>query len=269
MHRLLAAILMLITALPLWADARHTVLMDVLQVRNLSQILQDEGIAFGSTLNEEWLDGKGGAAWAGQVTRIYDAERISEVIREGLEPALEGQTLEDVIAFFASDLGTKVITLENSARAALAIEGVEEEARSRFAALQKSGGSRLTQISRMIDAGDLINRNVTSALNSNYQFLRALVDGDVYAMSDRDILEDVFSERDAIATDTLGWLGAFMLMAYSPLTLEELTLYADFVETEAGKTLNAGLFAGFDPLYEDISYALGRAMALNMAAEEL
>ncbi len=269
MRRLLAACLVMLTALPLWADARHTVLMDVLQVRNLSQILQAEGLQFGATLDEEWLDGQGGPAWTGQVSRIYDAQRISEGIRAGLEPALAGDLLEDVITFFASDLGTRVITLENSARQALALEDVEQEARSRFAELQESDGPRLKQISRMIDAGDLINRNVTSALNSNYQFLRALVDGDVYVMTDREILEDVFSERDAIAADTLGWLGAFMLLAYSPLTLEELTLYADFVETPAGVALNAGLFAGFDPMYEDISYALGRAMALNMAAEEL
>ncbi len=269
MRHLLAAVLTLMTALPLWADARHTVLMDVLKVRELSAILHEEGLAFGATLNREWLEGQGGPAWAGQVTRIYDPEKISEGIRAGLEPALTGDVLEDAISFFASDLGTKIITLENSARSAMSDSAVEEEARARFAALQGSTDPRLVQVNRMVDAGDLVNRNVTSALNSNYNFLRALVDGDVYMMSDDEILTDVMSERDEIAADTLSWLGAFMILAYSPLSIEELTLYAEFSTTEAGKALNSGFFAGFDPLYEDISYALGRAMALNMAAEEL
>lgn len=269
MRHLLAALLVFVTAVPLWANARHTVLMDVLQVRTLSQILHSEGVAFGATLNDDWLNGQGGPAWAGQVTRIYDAQRISEGIRAGLEPALDGEMLEDVITFFASDLGTKIVGLENSARQALAIDEVEQEARAQFAQMQTDGGPRLAQINRMIDAGDLINRNVTSALNSNYQFLRALVDGDIYVMSDTEILEDVFAERDAIEQDTLSWLGAFMTLAYSPLTIEELTLYAEFTMTPAGKALNTGLFAGFDPLYEGISYALGQAMAQNMAAEEL
>jgi hypothetical protein len=269
MRPLLAACFVVLSALPLWADARHTVLMDVLQIKNLSQILQAEGQSFGETLNTEWLNGQGGATWSGQVAQIYDPERISEGIRAGLEPAVNGDDLENVISFFASDLGTRIVTLENSARAALAIDEVEQEARTRFSQLQDGDDPRLSQINRMIDAGDLINRNVTSALNSNYQFLRALVDGDIYVMSDTEILEDVFAERDAIAADTLNWLGAFMLLAYSPLSLEELTTYADFAQTGAGKSLNTGLFAGFDPLYEDISYALGRAMALNMAAEEL
>jgi hypothetical protein len=269
MRSLLATFLILMTSLPLWADARHTVLMDVLKIRELSGILHEEGIEFGATLNREWLEEQGGPAWSQQVTRIYDAERISEGIRAGLEPALEGEALEDAITFFASDLGRRIITLENSARRAMADPLVEEQARVKFAEIQGSDDAHLTQVNRMITAGDLINRNVTSALNSNYQFLRALVDGDVYVMSDEEILEDVLSERDDIVQDTSSWLGAFLMLAYSPLSIEDLTLYAEFSTTPAGKALNAGLFAGFDVLYEDISYALGRAMALNMAAEEL
>lgn len=269
MRHLLAASFIILSALPLWADARHTVLMDVLKIRELSAILHAEGLEFGATLNREWLEDQGGPAWTGQVARIYDPERISEGIRTGLEPALTGEVLEDAIAFFGSDLGSKVITLENSARAAMADGIVEQEARARFAELSGGDDPRLHQINRMIDAGDLINRNVTSVLNSNYSFLRALVDGDVYLMSDDEILEDVLSERDEITADTLNWLGGFMVLAYSPLSEEELIAYADFAATPSGKALNAGFFAGFDPLYKDISYALGRAMALNMAAEEL
>ena len=263
MRKFLAAFVIVITALPLWAGARHTVLMDVLQIRELSAILHAEGIRYGETLDREWLEGQGGPAWSGQVMRIYDPERISKSIRQGLEPALEGDLLEDAIAFFGSDLGERIVTLENAARRAMADPAIEEHARAQYAEALNAENPR------MIEAGDLVNRNVTSALNSNYQFLRALVDGDIYAMGDEDILRDVLAERDAITEDTEGWLGGFFALAYSPLTIEELTAYADFAESTAGKALNSGLFAGFDPLYEDISYALGRAMALNMAAEEL
>lgn len=268
MRRVVAACLIVLIALPVWANARHTVLMDVLEIRQLSGILHTEGLNFGATLDREWLDGQGGAAWQQQVARIYDAERIHEAIRAGVEPALQDDLLEETITFFATDAGRRIIMLENSARAALADPDVEQAARDRFAALQGSD-PRLARIERMIDAGDLINRNVTSALNSNYQFLRALVDGGVYDMTDTEILDDVMSERENIALDTEAWLGAFMLLAYSPLDADALETYVRFSESSAGTALNAGLFAGFDPLYEDISYALGRAMALNMAAEEL
>lgn len=269
MRHLLAAFLVVLTALPLWAGARHTVLMDVLQIRELSGILHREGVAYGDTLSRDWLDGQGGAAWSQQVARIYDPERLAEGIRAGLEPALDGDMLEEAITFFASDLGTKIIELENSARLAMADSEIEAQARAKYAQSLNTDDPRLAQIDRMIETGDLVNRNVASALNSNFQFLRALVDGEVYTLSEAEILEDVMASQDEIAMDTESWLGAFLSLAYSPLTLEELTIYADFAVTPTGQALNAGLFAGFDPMYEDISYALGRAIALNMTAQEL
>jgi len=257
------------TSLPLWADARHTVLMDVLQVRELSAILHDEGLSYGEDLNSDFLAGQGGPGWQMQISRIYASERIAEGIRTGLEAHLDGELLEDSIAFFGSELGQRIITLENSGRVALNDATVEQEARDRFVALTQSDPARHALISRMLDAGDLIDRNVTSAMNSNIQFLRGMVDGDAYEMTEDDILGEVASQRDALEADTIGWLGAFMVLAYSPLSDDDLSLYVAYSESPAGLALNRGLFAGFDPLYEDISYALGRAIALNMTGEEL
>ena len=48
-----------------------------------------------------------------------------------------------------------------------------------------------------------------------------------------------------------------------------LGILVTFSQSEAGLALNRGFFEGFDPHYEDISYALGRAVALNATAEEL
>jgi hypothetical protein len=60
-----------------------------------------------------------------------------------------------------------------------------------------------------------------------------------------------------------------MLMAYSPLEDAELETYITFAMTPAGQALNRALFTGFGKAYEDISYALGRAVALNMTAQDL
>ena len=256
-------------ALPLWADARHTVLMDVLKIDTLSQILFQEGLGHAEELNVDMLNGQGGSGWQMQAKAIYDPGRIAEALRRAIEKELTGVLLEETITFFASDLGRKIIELENSARVTMAEPDVEEAARARFASLTGSDDPRLAQVMQMIEAGDLISRNVTSAMNTNYQFLRGLSDGKVLDLSDAEILNDVMSDRDEIEADTTGWLAAFMLLAYSPLTDAEMTAYVVFSQTPAGLALNRGFFEGFDPLYEDISYALGRAVALNMTAEEL
>jgi hypothetical protein len=39
--------------------------------------------------------------------------------------------------------------------------------------------------------------------------------------------------------------------------------------TDAGRALNRALFAGFNKMYDDISYALGMAVAREMQVQEL
>lgn len=269
MRHWLLGITFVCMALPVWGDARHTVLMDVLKVRELAAILHAEGLSYGEDLDADFLEGQGGPSWQIQVARIHDADRIADAIRAGLEAHLEDDRLEDTITFFASDLGQQIVMLENSGRAALADDTIEQEARDRYAALAQSDPARHALINRMIVAGDLINRNVTSAMNSNIAFLRGMVDGEAYAMTEDDILNEIVSGREALEADTESWLGAFMVLAYSPLDEDDLARYVAYSESAAGLALNRGLFAGFDPLYEDISYALGRIVALNLTGEEL
>lgn len=261
--------LLMMLALPAWADARLTVLVDVLKLREAAHILRDEGLTYAADLNAEMLNGQGGAGWQVQVDAIYDAGRMVEAVRRALEAELEEAAVEAAITFFASDLGQQIVTLENTARQAMSQGDVEDAARARYAELEDSDDSRLAQLVAFVASGDMLNRNVTAALNSNYQFMRGLADGDVVEMSDEDILADVAAEMEEITEDTRSWLYGFFLLAYHPLNDAEFDSYLKFSETKAGTALNRALFEGFGVAYEDISYALGRAVALNMTAEEL
>ncbi len=273
MRALLIWPLLMLLAGPVFADARMTVLVDVLQLPEAAQVLRDEGLSQASELDADMLDGRGGVGWQMQVDAIYGTTLMVEAVRRALEDELQGPELEAeleaTIAFFVSDLGTKIVVLENSARAAIVNPDVEEAARARYAALDETDDARLALIRRFVESGDMINRNVTSAMNSNYQFLRGLADGDAIEMGDDEILQDVAGDIDEITDDTVSWLYGYMLLAYHPLNDDELQRYLDFSETSAGQALNRALFDGFGRAYEDISYALGRAVALNMTAQEL
>ncbi|MEM6305465.1 MAG: DUF2059 domain-containing protein [Pseudomonadota bacterium] len=261
--------LMALLALPAWADARLTVAVDVLQLREAAAILRDEGLAHAEDLNQEMLGGSGGTGWQVQVTAIYDPERMVELVRAALGDVLEPDELEAVIAFYASDLGTKIVSLENSARVAMGAQDVEDAARARLAELEGTDNARLAMVRALEASGDMINRNVTSAMNSNFQFLRGMADGDGVQMSEEEMLSQVAGDIDEITEDTRGWLLSYFLLAYHPLSDAELQTYIDFLNTPAGDALNRAYFEGFGQAFEDISYGLGRAIALNMVAEEL
>lgn len=258
-----------VLALPAWAEARMTVLVDVLKLRDSALILRDEGLRYAQDLNADMLGGEGGTGWQVQVEAIYDPDRMVEQVRTALAAELQTDEVEAVITFFASDLGQRIVTLENSARVAIGETDVEEAARARFTALEGTDDPRLQRLVAFAAAGDMIERNVTSAMNSNYQFMRGLAEGDALDMSEQDILADVAGDMEEIREDTTSWLMGFFLLAYHPLDDAELESYIAFSKTKAGEALNRALFAGFGAAYEDISYALGRTVALNMLAEEL
>ncbi|MFK7835729.1 MAG: hypothetical protein AB8B60_05870 [Sulfitobacter sp.] len=262
-------LIFLFSAVSVLADARMSVLVDVLKLPQAARILSDEGQTHAQGLNEEMLGGQGGAGWSMQVARIYEPALMVELVRAELEKELEGETLEQVITFFASDKGTEIVELENAARVAIQDPEIEEAARGRFAALEGSDDARLALITDYIASGDMITRNVTSAMNSNFQFMRGLVEGGAIEMSEEEILKDVASDIVESTEDTKGWLFGYLLLAYHPLSDDDLRDYIAFSESTAGQALNRALFEGFGKAYEDISYALGRAVALNMTAEEL
>lgn len=252
-----------------FADARMSVLVDVLKLSEAAVILSDEGIEQAQDINTEMLDGQGGPGWMIQVARIYEPSLMVELVRTELESELSGAPLEEVVTFFATSRGTQIIDLENAARRAIQDDDVEEAARARFIALEGSTDARLALISEYIASGDMIDRNVTSALNSNYQFLRGLVEGGAFEMTEEEMLQDAANDIEESTRDTTEWLFGYLLLAYHPLSDDDLRAYIEFAETAPGQALNRALFNGFGKAYEDISYGLGRAVALNMTAEEL
>ena len=60
-----------------------------------------------------------------------------------------------------------------------------------------------------------------------------------------------------------------MTFAYETLSDEELRSYVDMTATEAGSDLNRALFAGFDAVFLDVSFALGQATAQFSMGDEL
>jgi hypothetical protein len=72
------------------------------------------------------------------------------------------------------------------------------------------------------------------------------------------------SEAGLHAIDTTG-----AEVAYEPLTDDELDAYIAMSESSVGRVLNRALFAGFNAMYDKLSYALGLAAAQQMQQQDL
>lgn len=252
-------------------SAPHAELTGLLRLDELFAIMQKEGEAYGEELQEDLFAGQGGTRWRAEVREIYDAGRLLPLFLSTFEAALTDVDTAPMQEFFATPFGRRAIDLELAARRALLDDGVEEAATLRLEDMMAAEAPRLAQIERFAAAGDLIEANVLGGLNANLAFYRGMVEGGAIPgdPTDADLLADVWSQEDSIRAETERWLYSYLLLAYDPLTDEELDGYIAFTDSPAGQQLNAALFVAFDRVFEQVSRDLGRAAAQILAGQEI
>ncbi len=263
------AVCLSLTALPAWANARVTILMDVLKMPQVVDILRAEGLAYADILDQDMLGGEGGPFWQEQVAGIYDADRISEQLRGALEAGLDSAAIDAAIDFFGSEMGSRIIDMENAARQAMTDPDIEQAAVAFYAERAAAQDPMTGMVDAFISANDLLDRNVSGAMSSNFQFYRGLADGRYTHQSEDEILRDVWEQETEIREDTMNWLNGFLFMAYQSLPEQALQDYIAYSSSLEGKALNAALFEGFEAVYRDLSYGLGRAVALNAKVDDI
>ncbi len=265
----LAAALAVMTA-PSWAATPDELarLREAMGVDELIAIVADEGVLQAEELQNDMLAGRGGRNWERLVRQTYDAETLAETFRAEFDAVLAPTDVTPLIAFYTGGLGPEVRDLELESRRAIIADDVEEAAKAQFEALRRGDAARVALLDGFVEAGDLIERNVEGALNSNLAFFKGLVDGGGFEMGEAEILSEVWSQESAIRSDTEAWIYGYLALAYDPLSDDELGAYVNFAGTEHGQDLNRALFAGFDRVFGDVSYDLGKAVSLILIGEE-
>lgn len=244
-------------------------LLDALGAPRIVEIMRAEGLDYGTEMASDFLPGGDNPAWQETVARIYDAERMLATVRAGFAERLDDTPTDELLAFFEGDTGQRIVALEISAREAMLDADVEEAARAAFRQLDGSDDPHLADIEDFVEANDLIEANVVGALNASYMFYKGLAEGGALQTSEADMLRDVWAQEDDTRVDTREWLYAFLLLAYGPLEEETVERYVALAQTPEGQAMNRALFAGFNQMYDDISYALGLAAARQMQGQDL
>lgn len=259
-------------ALPATAqDSDTEVLFDLLMLPEIIDIMRLEGQGYGDTIGADLFGGAPTAEWDRTVAQIYEYDRMVDTVRVDFDASLDGVDLDPIIAFFGSDQGQMIVGLEVSARRAMLDDAVDEASKDAFAIAMADENPRLGLVEEFVETNNLIETNVAGALNSNLAFYNGLLDGNAFdgALTEDQILTDVWSQEADIRDNTTEWIYSFLFMAYAPLEDEDLQAYIAFSETEAGEEINRAMFESFDRLFNGISRSLGRAAAIEMTSQEL
>lgn len=242
-------------------------LFAAMQIDRLIGVMRDEGLAYGDSLADEMLGGAPGPGWRALVERIYDRDKMQVVVRAHFADAFGDADTAPLTDFFESEAGQALVAAEIDTRAAFMTPGIEEAARALWREADKTT-PRQRLIADYVGLNDLVEYNVAGAMNANYLFFLGLVEGGAIAMTEDEILSDVWSQEAETRADTREWLFSYLTMAYDDLPPETLESYVALSRTDAGRALNRALFAGFDRMYGDLSLSMGLAVASRMKAGE-
>lgn len=69
----------------------------------------------------------------------------------------------------------------------------------------------------IVSEGNLIKRNVTAALTSNYLFYLGLVDGGSFDAPEQGVIEQTWEQEAEIHLDTIKWMMGYLLLSYQSL----------------------------------------------------
>lgn len=248
-------------------------LSDTMQIAAMMDVVRLEGLDYGAALQAEMFPDQGGAQWRAVVGLIYDAATMRRRFDAIFAAELAGDAakIAQMQAFFGSERGQRILTLELQARRALLEDAAQEAARVAVADMIADQNPRMAMLRRFAETNDLIESNVTGALNANLAFYQGLSEAGAFgdAMTEEQMLLEVWSQEDSVRADTNDWLFPFLALAYEGLSDEDMVAYLAFTETAAGRKLNVAVFVAFDALFTAISRDLGRAAARHLQGEDI
>lgn len=242
---------------------------ELLAVPQMVDVMRSEGLDYARDLATGTQAEEPDSGWDAALSQIYDAEVMEETVQNGMSSVLLGHDLRPIVAFFDDGVGAGIVELEITARRAMVDDSIDAAAREKFRDLAGSDDARVLQLERFVRANDLIDTNVAGNLNSSVQFYFGMADAGGISLSETEILRLVWDSEADTRTETVEWVFSFLMMAYAPVTAEDLQTYIQFSESKAGQLLNRALFEGYNQMFNSISYQLGFALAQEMDATDL
>jgi len=246
-------------------------MLEALRLYDILGIMATEGIEAAQILEADMFPGAGGPAWALEANRIHGEERMITLFEDAFPVGMmSDESVAQVTAFFTAEPGVRIAAAEVAGRGAFLDPNLEELANEAFRDAIEGEDPRLDLLTDFIETNDLVERNVSGALNSNFAFYRGLSDGGAFEVDipEELMLSEVWGQEPELRRDTVEWLYSFQLSAYSGLSDGDIEAYIALSETEAGDALNSALFAAFDTVFTQLSYELGAAAAGFIAGED-
>ncbi|MDG1299680.1 MAG: hypothetical protein P8N81_07000 [Paracoccaceae bacterium] len=239
-------------------------LVQVLNLKDLFQELQNEGVTAGIEMLKEEGQGQQSQEWVSKLNEIYSSDSMQEFFRNELLKLNIFEDVENAIDFYETTFGEKLIKNELTTRRILKSELGKAEAKKIFNQLKYFKPNRLKVYQKIIEENHYIEDNVSSSMNSNlafYQGYSLSLPSDKQRLLEAEIISKIWTNEIETRERMTEWVMSFTSYNYKDLTNNELNNLLDFSKSLPSKRLNNTINYILDKAFEDQSYRLGQAFA--------
>ena len=189
-----------------------------------------------------------------RITEINDPDRLVEEMEDEFAEELPPADVAPILDFLRSDQGSRIVMLELSAREALLDPDIEAMTARCWTIAAQWAIRGSSMIEQFVEVNDLVDANVVGRDERQRAFYcGAWARAAHWNRPDRCRNRRARSgpRRRRSARSTEDWVYSFLLLAYGPLSDQDLAAYIAFSESEPGQAMNRALFAAFDRIFVD------------------
>ncbi|WP_425082805.1 DUF2059 domain-containing protein [Ruegeria profundi] len=195
--------------------------------------LESIALASGSAPEMLGIDPDGfGSDWTRLTEEVFDTQLMHETAVSILEETLNDEALAHAVEFYASDLGQRLVEVENAAHLNDDEEAKQQEGQEIVAGLVQDGSPRVEQLKRMNNAIDASGTSLRALQEIQLRFLLAAsASGVIDLQLDADELRLMLRQNEAGMRQALQ-LSALAGAAYTyqDFSDEEVEAYAEALE---------------------------------------
>lgn len=204
-----------------------------------------------------------GSEWSRLVREVFDTDVMLQMGSDILSQTLSDDALDHAAAFYATDLGQRLVAAENASHMKEDDDAKSEAGVAILEGLQRLGSPRIEILQRLNDASDVEDSSIRAIQEVQIRFLMAAANAGVIKlqMDEPDLREVLRGQEAELRTSIIQNALAGSAYTYQAFSDDEVLEYAEALENpkmqEVYALMNAVQYEIMANRYEAVAQRLG------------
>ena len=194
--------------------------------------------------------------------RHFNGDALTEDIFQRMLGKVADAHLDEVIAFYRSDVGQRMVRLEVASAAPGEAERIQMEGPELYRRAAEDDPDRVEFYDRIAESIGLEDLMTAMTMNMSYAMISGMAGSAALpqALTDEQIIAIVNAQADQMREYVRDFVRGMFAYTYRDASKRDLAAYAEYAETEAGRAFNEAMVAAIQGALVDRMRAFGHEL---------